>query len=105
MTRRVFALLACGLLAAVAVSVIAGPNEAARAPQAKGGGAQAAAAAAADEPREADRQAIRQASRAFSAAFDKRDAKAVAAFWTEQGEYQEESGDVVRGHAAIEKAF
>lgn len=103
MSRRSFAVLACGLLAAVAVSVIAGQNDAAKPKQAQGGGPPAASAA--EEPRDADRQAIRQSSRAFSAAFDKHDAKAVAAFWTEQGEYQEESGEVVRGRPAIEKAF
>src|SRR5271157_1383554 len=36
--------------------------------------------------READREAILQSARDFTAAFEKGDAKAVAALWTEQGE-------------------
>lgn len=52
-----------------------------------------------------DIEAIRQSSRDFSAAFAKADAKAVAAFWTEQGEYHDDTGDVIRGRSDIEKAF
>ena len=39
--------------------------------------------------READRAAILQSGRDFTAAFEKGDAKAVAALWTEQGEYEQ----------------
>lgn len=53
----------------------------------------------------ADEDAIRQNSLAFTKAFEAADAKAVAAFWTENGEYQEESGVLLRGRPAIESAF
>ena len=55
--------------------------------------------------RDADRAAILQSARDFTAAFGKRDAKAVAAFWTEQGEYESDDGTVLRGRTAIEAAF
>jgi uncharacterized protein (TIGR02246 family) len=55
--------------------------------------------------READREAIRAAAREFAEAFAKGDAKAAASHWTEQGEYQDESGEVLRGRAAIEIAL
>ena len=59
----------------------------------------------ADEPREADREAIRQAGEAFAAAFEKGDARAVAALWTDAAEYVHEDGVTLRERAEIEKAF
>lgn len=58
----------------------------------------------ADE-RQADADAIRQSAKDYSAAFEKGDAKAVAAFWTETGEYHEENGESIVGRAALEKAY
>jgi uncharacterized protein (TIGR02246 family) len=55
--------------------------------------------------RELDKDAIRKSSREFNQAFEKGDAKAIAALWCEQGEYYDDSGEVVRGRANIEKAF
>jgi len=49
--------------------------------------------------------AVRKTADAFTAAFNKGDAKAVAAFWTKEGEYVDESGEVVRGRDAIEKLY
>jgi uncharacterized protein (TIGR02246 family) len=63
------------------------------------------ARASKDSPRDADREAILQSARDFTAAFHKGDAKAVAALWTEQGEYESEDGTVLRGRAAIEASF
>lgn len=57
-----------------------------------------------DQERAADREAIRQTAREFADAFAKGDAKAAAAHWATQGEYQDE-GEVLRGRAAIERAF
>src|SRR5262245_35068507 len=62
-------------------------------------------AKAGDAGRDADAEAIAKSSRDFSDAFAKGDAKAVAALWTEQGECEETTGDIVRGREAIEKAF
>ena len=55
--------------------------------------------------RDADREAILQSARDFTAAFEKGDAKAVAALWTEQGEYESDDGTILRGRTAIEAAF
>src|SRR5262245_73235 len=55
--------------------------------------------------RDADRAAIEKSSRDFSQAFAKGDAKAIAAMWTEDGEYDDDEGVSLRGRAAIEKAF
>jgi uncharacterized protein (TIGR02246 family) len=55
--------------------------------------------------RDADREAILQSAHDFTAAFEKGDAKAVAALWTEQGEYESDDGTILRGRTAIESAF
>ena len=55
--------------------------------------------------RPADEQAIRAAAQAFVRAFEKGDANAVAAAWTEEGEYVDEDGTPVRGRAALAKAY
>jgi uncharacterized protein (TIGR02246 family) len=58
-----------------------------------------------EKGREADVEAIRASSREFVQAFGMGDARAVAALWTEQGEFHDDSGNPVRGRAAIEEAF
>jgi len=55
--------------------------------------------------RDADREAILKSAHDFTAAFEKGDAKAVAAQWTEQGEYESDDGTILRGRTAIEAAF
>ncbi len=67
------------------------------------GGLQAQDSAASS--RAADREAILQSARDFTAAFEKGDAKAVAALWTEQGEYESDDGTILSGRSAIEAAF
>jgi uncharacterized protein (TIGR02246 family) len=52
-----------------------------------------------------DKDAIQKSSGDFQAAFEKRDAKALAALWTENGEYEDDTGIVLRGRAEIEKAY
>lgn len=54
---------------------------------------------------ESDREALRQAAREFAEAFARGDAKAAASSWTERGEYHGETGEVLRGRAAIEQAY
>jgi uncharacterized protein (TIGR02246 family) len=56
-------------------------------------------------PADQDRDAIEKSARDFAAAFEKRDAKAIAAMWTENGELDDDSGEVLRGRAAIESAY
>lgn len=58
-----------------------------------------------DKDREGDREAIRKSAYDFAQAFDKGDAKAIGALWTDQGEYHEDTGEVLRGKVAIEKAY
>jgi uncharacterized protein (TIGR02246 family) len=57
------------------------------------------------ESRDTDREAIRKTGEAFAAAFEKGDLKAVAALWTDAGEYVAEDGVNLRQRAEIEKAF
>jgi uncharacterized protein (TIGR02246 family) len=52
-----------------------------------------------------DEAAIRKQSKEFVSAFEKGDAKALAAFWTEEGEFISDDGTTFRGREAIEKAF
>jgi len=61
--------------------------------------------AGAEGERAADIKAIEQSSRDFSTAYDKADAKAVAALWTENGEYHSDDGVSLRGRKAIEDAY
>ena len=49
--------------------------------------------------------AITKTAEAFVEAFQKGDAKAVAAFWTQDGDYVDPSGRVINGRPAIEKDF
>jgi uncharacterized protein (TIGR02246 family) len=58
-----------------------------------------------DKDRKADLEALRKAGQEFVQAFDKGDAKALAAFWTDGGVFHDESGQDLRGRAAIEKAY
>jgi uncharacterized protein (TIGR02246 family) len=54
---------------------------------------------------DADRDAIQKSARAFAEAFNKGDAKAIAAMWTENGECREANGEAFRGRAVIENAY
>ena len=52
-----------------------------------------------------DDAAVRKATADFTQAVEKGDAKAVAAAWTEEGEYIGEDGTTLRGRAPIEAAY
>lgn len=58
-----------------------------------------------DDDRSADRAAIMKSAQDFAQAFGKKDAKAIAAQWTDNGEMEEDSGQMIRGRAEIEKAY
>jgi uncharacterized protein (TIGR02246 family) len=58
-----------------------------------------------DSKRKADEAAIRKLSSDFSHALEQGDAKAVAGFWTDEGEYIGNDGSTLRGRAAIEDAY
>jgi uncharacterized protein (TIGR02246 family) len=49
--------------------------------------------------------AIAKEAEGFIEAFQKGDAKALAAFWTEDGDYTDQKGRNLKGREAIEKAF
>jgi len=103
MKNRVPLFAAGGLFAAVVAGWIShgnGQTTRTEAVQNKSG-----SAAGDDQDRPADREAIRQAAREFADAFAKGDAKAAAAHWTDRGEYQDDSGELLRGRAEIEKTF
>src|SRR4051812_2646310 len=65
----------------------------------------AGGAGVAQKDRDKDGDAIFERAKAFAAAFDKGDAKAVAAFWTADGDYTDQSGKHLKGRAEIMKAF
>jgi hypothetical protein len=48
---------------------------------------------------------VRKTAGEFAGAFDRGDARAVAAFWTRDGEYVGPDGEAIRGRAAIEKEY
>jgi len=55
--------------------------------------------------READKQAIDSLIKANVQAFNNRDAAAIAADWTAEGEYVRNNGETVRGRADIQKGY
>jgi uncharacterized protein (TIGR02246 family) len=55
--------------------------------------------------READKQAIDKLLKANVQAFNNRDAAAIAANWTDEGEYIRNNGEAVRGRADIQKGY
>ena len=59
----------------------------------------------ADLDRPADRTAVQDATRQFARAFEKGDAAAVAALFTETGEYHDGDDSTVRGRTALAKAY
>lgn len=63
-----------------------------------------ATAAAKPDPA-AQVEAVKKTAEAFAEAFNKHDAKAVAALWTEDGEYIDAAGQRFDGRAAIEKEY
>jgi uncharacterized protein (TIGR02246 family) len=52
-----------------------------------------------------DKEAIAKCAAAFLDAFHKGDAKALAAFWTPNGEFIDQTGKHIKGRKALEKAF
>jgi uncharacterized protein (TIGR02246 family) len=58
-----------------------------------------------DPKHESDKLAIDQLNKDMIGAFDKRDAAALAAHWTEDGEFIHNGGDPIRGRAEIQKGY
>jgi len=58
-----------------------------------------------DSKREPDRLAIEKLTKDAIQAFDKRDAAAIAANWTDEGEFVHNDGEPIRGRAEIEQGY
>jgi uncharacterized protein (TIGR02246 family) len=58
-----------------------------------------------DPRRAADKLAIDKLIKEIIQAFDKRDAAAIAAHWTEEGEFIRNDGESIRGRGEIQKAY
>ncbi len=91
-------------IAAACVAVMAAAQVQAQAPR-KTAPKPAAKAPAAADARAAQFDAVKASAQAFADAFNKHDAKAVAAQWTEDGEYIDETGQRFEGRAAIEQEY
>jgi uncharacterized protein (TIGR02246 family) len=57
------------------------------------------------QPESAEMAAVRKTADAFARAFNAGDARAVAAFWTKDGEFIDARGETTRGRDAIEKSY
>src|SRR5262249_39608691 len=93
--RRLFGLafgLAFGLTAALAYSLIVGVGK---------------TPAQRDEPKDKTVEPAGKGQRAkdFIAAFERGDAKAIASFWTPDGDYVDQVGRHIKGREAIEKLY
>jgi uncharacterized protein (TIGR02246 family) len=58
-----------------------------------------------DKGNAAEEKALKARAEEFIAAFDKGDAKALAEFWTADGDYVDQAGHTLSGRKAIEAAF
>jgi uncharacterized protein (TIGR02246 family) len=82
--------LAIGLVAALVFGLIQGIGKIPAAPE---------------EPKGTDAPGKGQRAQEFIAAFNKGDAKAVAGFWTPDGDYVDQVGHQFKGRAALEKLY
>ena len=70
-----------------------------------GGGAPAQEKTTHDPSRERDRQAVVKLTQDMVRAFGQRDAAAMAAHWTDDGEYTQTDGQPIRGRSEIQKGY
>jgi uncharacterized protein (TIGR02246 family) len=91
-TQRSLAALGTSLVAVLALGLVIGIGK---------------MPAKSDEPNAEEKPAPGKGKRAkeFIAAFEREDAAAVAAFWTPEGEYVDEDGNVTKGREALEKLY
>jgi uncharacterized protein (TIGR02246 family) len=106
MKRSAWCLAIGGVLVALIAFLSTQDRSAGQTKPAKPGGKSSAKAAKTGGAKRADDEAaIRKATAAFIKAVEKGDPHAVAAFWTEDGEYIDDDGTTLRGRAAIEKTY
>src|SRR5262249_48216400 len=104
MNKRVCLLAAGGVLVALIAFLMSQGRSAGQNTTTAPGKAQPAKAAGdpGKTKRPDEKAAIRKATADFIKAVEKGDVKAVAAAWTEDGEYIDDDGTTIRGRAAIE---
>src|SRR5262249_31869091 len=99
------AVLALGLLLTYAVFARHGAADVRGAGGVGGAGGLKGAADQKPSRHAKDEEALCKKGAAFAKAFRQGDAKVVAAFWKEDGDYIDRNGKHFKGRAAIEKAF
>jgi uncharacterized protein (TIGR02246 family) len=107
MNKKVCLLAAGGVLVALAAFLAGqgrsvGQNATTRSGQAQPG--KGAGTPKGKKPTD-DEAAVRKSTAEFIKAVEKGDPKAVAAFWTQNGEYIDDDGTTIRGRAEIEAAY
>src|SRR5262245_50414116 len=100
MKKKVCLLAAGGVLVALVAILMSQERSAGQNKTTDSGKAPPKTAGAKDSKHAADEAAIRKETADFIKAVEKGDAKAVAAAWTEDGEYIGEDGTTIRGRAA-----
>jgi uncharacterized protein (TIGR02246 family) len=106
MRRSLFYLFAGALIAGLGVTwAAARDDQPTKEPARAAANAVPVAESGGDPGSDSDRQAIHDSARAFVRAFNEGDARAVADLWTQRAEYVDESGAILRGRPAIEKAY
>jgi uncharacterized protein (TIGR02246 family) len=94
MKRTIWFLMAGGVLIALAATYLAAQQTSRK-----------GADETATKQNAADTEALKKAGLSFIKAYMAGDAKAMAAHWTENGEYFADDGETIRGRANIEKAY
>lgn len=94
-TQAMVRILMVPVVIGIGCACVAAQDSPPRSETADNGGAQA----------QDDLAAIRQSAAEFVDAFNHKNAKALAALWTEDGDYIAEDGQVFAGRAAIEKEY
>jgi uncharacterized protein (TIGR02246 family) len=107
MTNKMCIVTAGGVLVAVAAVLVTSVGSAGQEKKTRPEDTPPATAGtvAKDTTRAGDEAAIRKATADFIKAVEKGDAKAVAASWTQEGEYIGDDGTTIRGRANIEAAY
>jgi uncharacterized protein (TIGR02246 family) len=94
MTKKASIVIASVVVAVVAIGYLRGQQT-----------TEKLASGQADKGNAADTDAIKKAGQSFLKAYLAGDAKAMAALWTENGEYFADDGTILRGRVDIEKAY
>jgi len=93
MKKKTCITITCAFVALATMGYLAGQQPAGQPAAGKGG------------KDNADMAAVKKAGQSFLKAYLAGDAKAMAAHWTENGEYFADDGTLIRGRAAIEKSY